>query len=49
LGVLGVTLALDEGAEVNLLGLTIGLDPQDMNLKLPGIGRVGPAPDPRRE
>ena len=48
LGVLGVTLALDEGAEVNLLGLTIGLDPQDMNLKLPGIGRVGPAPDPRR-
>tara|TARA_E500000318_G_scaffold73336_2_gene67963 strand:- start:266 stop:1006 length:741 start_codon:yes stop_codon:yes gene_type:complete len=49
MGVLGMTLALDEGAELNLLGLTIGLDPQDMNLKLPGIGRVGPMPDPRRE
>ena len=49
MGVLGLTLALDEGAELNLLGLTIGLDPQDMNLKLPGIGRVGPMPDPRRE
>ncbi|MDF1747702.1 MAG: DUF3750 domain-containing protein [Alphaproteobacteria bacterium] len=49
LGVLGVTLAWDEGVEVNLMGLTIGLDPQDMNLKLPGIGRVGPTPDPRRD
>lgn len=46
LGVLGIAVALDEGFEVNLLGLTFGLDPQDMNLKLPGIGRVGPMPDP---
>ncbi len=40
-GVLGLTVALDEGIEVNLLGLVIGVDPLDLAIKLPGIGRVG--------
>lgn len=30
-----------EGVEVNLLGLTFGLDPFGPALKLPGLGRVG--------
>lgn len=45
-GLLGVTAAVEEGIEVNLAGLTFGIDPLDLNLKLPGIGRVGPKPDP---
>ena len=47
-GLLGLTLAIEEGIEVNLAGMTFGIDPKDFNLKLPGVGRVGPAPDPRR-
>jgi len=47
-GLLGVALALREGLEVNILGLSFGIDPQDFNLKLPGIGRIGPSPDPTR-
>jgi hypothetical protein len=35
-------LALEEGLEVNLLGLTFGLDINPPALKLPGIGRIGP-------
>ncbi len=44
-GLFGVTAALREGLEINLAGLSFGIDPDDLNLKLPGIGRVGPAPD----
>lgn len=40
-GLLGVTLAWVEGFEVNLLGLTLGVDATRPALKLPGIGRVG--------
>lgn len=40
-GLLGLTLALEEGMEVNLLGLVFGLDPLDLAIKLPGIGRIG--------
>lgn len=40
-GVAGVTAALEEGLEVNLLGLTFGVDPNDLSLKLPLIGRIG--------
>jgi len=40
-GVLGLSLGLMEGVELNLLGLTVGLDPEDLALKLPGIGRLG--------
>jgi hypothetical protein len=41
LGVAGATLALDEGVEVNVLGLVIGLDLKAPAILLPGLGRVG--------
>lgn len=40
-GVLGFTLALQEGLEINLMGLVLGVDPQDLAIKLPGVGRLG--------
>ena len=40
-GLAGLTLAREEGFEINLLGLTFGLDATPPALKLPGIGRVG--------
>ena len=42
-GLVGVLLAREEGLEINLLGLTLGLDPWAPALKLPGIGRLGVA------
>jgi hypothetical protein len=41
LGVLGVSLGLAEGLELNLLGLTLGVDPLGLAVKLPGFGRLG--------
>jgi hypothetical protein len=41
-GVAGVAVGIEEGLEVNLLGLTFGIDPKSLSLKLPLIGRVGP-------
>ncbi|WP_448204682.1 DUF3750 domain-containing protein [Azospirillum sp. sgz302134] len=40
-GVAGLLVATEEGVEVNLLGLTVGIDPLDLAIKLPGIGRFG--------
>jgi len=40
-GLLGATLAVEEGLEINILGLTFGLDPLDFAVKLPGLGRIG--------
>jgi hypothetical protein len=40
LGLLGVSVALDEGFELNLLGLVFGFDVRSPAVKLPGIGRV---------
>ena len=40
-GLAGVMAALDEGLEVNLLGLNFGVDPLMPAVKLPGIGRLG--------
>ena len=40
-GLLGVLAGREEGLEVNLLGLTFGIDPKDMALKLPMAGRIG--------
>jgi hypothetical protein len=40
-GVLGVLVAVEEGLEVNVLGLTFGLDPSDLALKLPFVGSIG--------
>jgi uncharacterized protein DUF3750 len=39
-GIVGATLARDEGLEINLFGLVAGVDFRDPALKLPGIGRV---------
>ncbi len=40
-GLLGFTLAREEGLEVNILGLNFGFNPLKLKLKLPGIGSVG--------
>jgi len=34
-------VAVDEGVELNLLGLSAGIDLRRPALKLPGIGRIG--------
>lgn len=39
-GVLGLMVARDEGLEVNLLGLSLGLAPDPPMLKMPGLGHV---------
>ncbi len=40
-GLLGVTASGVEGFELNVLGLTFGLDPFSPAIKLPLIGRLG--------
>ena len=40
-GVLGALAGLEEGLELNVLGLTFGVDPLDLSLKLPLAGRLG--------
>jgi len=42
-GLLGITASTVEGLEVNLLGLTFGVDPWPPALKLPLAGRLGAA------
>jgi hypothetical protein len=42
-GLAALTASGVEGLEVNLLGLTFGINPFDPSLKLPLVGRVGPA------
>ena len=32
-----------EGLEINILGLVFGINPLDPSIKLPGVGRIGPA------
>jgi len=44
LGMLGASVAGDEGLEVNVLGLVFGVDARNLALKLPGIGRVPDRP-----
>ncbi|WP_413722857.1 DUF3750 domain-containing protein [Sodalis sp. RH24] len=41
LGVLGFTLGVEEGVEVNILGLNLGVDILTPALRLPFIGRLG--------
>lgn len=41
LGALGLSAALEEGIELNLLGLAVGIDFRRPALKLPGVGRIG--------
>lgn len=40
-GLLGLMAAVEEGIEVNLLGLTFGLDPKQLAVKLPLAGSLG--------
>jgi hypothetical protein len=40
-GVLGVLAGWEEGLELNLLGLTFGIDVKEPALKVPGLGRLG--------
>jgi hypothetical protein len=42
-GLAGVTASGVEGLEINLLGLSFGVNPFDPALKLPLLGRIGPA------
>jgi hypothetical protein len=42
-GMAGLTASGVEGLEVNLLGLTFGINPFDPALKLPLVGRIGPS------
>jgi hypothetical protein len=39
-GLIGVTAALSEGLEINLLGASIGVDPGDLAVKVPALGRL---------
>jgi hypothetical protein len=41
LGLAGVLVGIEEGVELNVLGLTFGLDWNRPALKLPGVGRLG--------
>jgi hypothetical protein len=42
-GLAGVAAGIEEGLEVNVLGLTFGVDPKSLSIKLPIVGRLGPA------
>ncbi|MCS6879064.1 MAG: DUF3750 domain-containing protein [Geminicoccaceae bacterium] len=39
-GLAGIAWGAEEGLELNLLGLVVGLDPRDGAVKLPGLGRI---------
>ncbi len=41
MGMLGGTIGLEEGIEINILGLNFGIDLNTPALRLPGIGRLG--------
>ncbi len=41
-GLLGVIVAAEEGLEFNVLGLSFGIDPKALALRLPGVGMLGP-------
>jgi hypothetical protein len=45
-GLVGVAAGIEEGLEVNVLGLNLGIDPKSLSLKLPIVGRIGPHPVP---
>ncbi len=40
-GLAGVMVGVEEGLELNVLGLSFGIDPADLAVRLPGIGVVG--------
>ena len=40
-GLVGFIIAVEEGLEINLFGLSFGIDPKDLALRLLGLGKVG--------
>jgi hypothetical protein len=40
-GLVGALAGVEEGVELSVLGLTFGVDPLDLSLKLPLGGRLG--------
>ena len=46
-GLLGITIAREEGLELNILALNFGVDILHPAVKLPGIGRIGMSKTPR--
>jgi hypothetical protein len=40
-GLFGVLVGVEEGLEINILGLTFGIDPMHLAVKLPMAGRIG--------
>jgi len=45
-GLAGVAVGLEEGLEINVLGLNFGVDPGELAVRLPGIGKAGFAVGP---
>ena len=41
LGVLGILISVNEGIEFNILSLSFGIDPGDLAIRLPVIGKIG--------
>lgn len=41
LGLLGISVGVEEGVEMNLLGLNLGVDLNSLGLRLPFVGRLG--------
>ena len=41
LGVLGILISVNEGIEFNLLSFSFGIDPGDLAIRLPIIGKIG--------
>jgi len=46
-GMVGLAVGIEEGLEVNLLGLNFGVDPKSLSIKLPIVGRLGPKKQPK--
>ncbi len=40
-GLLGIAVGVEEGLELNLFGLVLGVDPKRLAIKLPGLGQLG--------
>ncbi|MBH67181.1 MAG: hypothetical protein CMM58_02390 [Rhodospirillaceae bacterium] len=40
-GVMGFLVGLQEGVEINVAGLNFGLDPLELSIRLPGLGKLG--------
>jgi hypothetical protein len=41
-GIVGLTVALEEGIELQIFGASIGVDPNDLAIKLPALGKLSP-------